>query len=185
MRLTTQRYYTPNGRSIQRDYEAYDESYYFHGNTGALNGDAEDSTVLLPDSAEFKGHRNQGGIIPDYPVGYDTSGTTRLLYHLAMTVDLDESAFKFVDQKRLELNNWTEDRFIEEWQADSSVYADFFGAPIAQRILEADTAQLLALRNRLKAFIAYNRYGNRAYQRVYAQDDPYVLEALKALKEED
>lgn len=180
MRLTTQRYYTPNGRSIQRDYDEYDESYYFHGNTGSLR---EDSTVLLPDSAEFQGHRNQGGISPDWEVGYDTSGTTRLLYHLAMTVDLDESAFRFVDAERKNLSNWTENRFVEEWEVDSTVYASFFGLPIAERIEEADSAQVEALANRLKAFIAYNKYGNRAYQRVYAQDDPYVLEALKALKE--
>lgn len=180
MRLTTQRYYTPNGRSIQRDYDEYDESYYFHGNTGSLR---EDSTVLLPDSAEFQGHRNQGGISPDWEVGYDTSGTTRLLYHLAMTVDLDESAFRFVDAERKNLSNWSEDRFVEEWEVDSTVYASFFGLPIAERIEEADSAQVEALANRLKAFIAYNIYGNRAYQRVYAQDDPYVLEALKALKE--
>lgn len=181
MRLTTQRYYTPNGRSIQRDYDEYDESFYFHGNTGSLKAD---STVLLPDSAEFQGHRNQGGILPDWEVGYDTSGTTRLLYHLAMTVDLDEAAFRFVDAQRAALSKWSEDRFVKEWRVDSAVYASFFGLPLAERIQEADSLQEEALANRLKAFIAYNKYGNRAYQRVYAQDDPYVLEALKALKEE-
>lgn len=180
MRLTTQRYYTPNGRSIQRDYDTYNESFYFHGNTGSLN---EDSTVLLPDSAEFQGKRNQGGILPDFEVGYDTTGATRLLYHLAMTVNLDESAFRYVDERRVEMREWTEDEFVANWQADSSVYIHFFGAPIADRIAEADSAQVEVLANRLKAFIAYNLYGNTAYQRVFAVDDPYIIEALKALEE--
>lgn len=181
MRLTTQRYYTPNGRSIQRDYDTYNESFYFHGNTGSLN---EDSTVLLPDSAEFKGKRNQGGIQPDFEVGYDTAGSTRLLYHLAMTVNLDESAFRYVDERRLEMAPWSEDQFVKEWQADSSVYRHFFGDPITERIAEADSLQVAVLANRLKAFIAYNLYGNTAYQRVYANDDPYIIEALNALKED-
>lgn len=180
MRLTTQRYYTPLGRSIQRDYDSYDESYYFHGNTGSLQAD---STVLLPDSAEFSGHRHQGGILPDREVGYDTSGTKRLLYHLAMTVDLDESAFRYVDEHRKGFAQWEEDSFVKNWEVDSTVYQAFFGLPIAERINEADSAQVLALKNRLKAFIAYNRYGTKGYQRVYAIDDPYVMEALKALNE--
>lgn len=178
MRLTTQRYYTPSGRSIQRDYD----SYYFHGNTGSLN---EDSTVLLPDSAEFKGRRNQGGIVPDWEVGYDTSGATRLLYHLAMTVNLDESAFRYVDEHRSDLGQWTADSFVNHWQVDSTVYTSFFGQPITARIKEADSAQVATLANRLKAFIAYNRFGNETYQRVFAQNDNYVLEALEALKEEE
>jgi carboxyl-terminal processing protease len=182
MRLTTQRYYTPNGRSIQRDYDSREGDFYFHGNTGSLLGD---SAVLLPDSAEFKGGRNEGGIQPDYEVGYDTAGTTRLLYHLAMTIDLDESAFRYVDARRLQLAQWSEDSFLNHWEADSAVFASFFGAPISERIAEADSIQVYYLANRLKAFIAYNHYGNEAYQKVYAQDDPYVLEALAALKEKE
>lgn len=181
MRLTTQRYYTPSGRSIQRDYDTYNESFYFHGNTGSLN---DDSTVLIPDSAEFSGKRNQGGILPDREVGYDTSGATRLLYHLAMTVNLDQSAFRFVDENRAALSHWSLDSFVQYWRVDSAVYTQFFGEPIAQRISEADSIQEEALANRLKAFIAYNLFGNAAYQRVYARDDAYVLEALKAIKEE-
>ncbi len=180
MRLTTQRYYTPNGRSIQRDYETYNDSYYFHGNTGSLEGE---SAVLLPDSAEFKGKRNEGGILPDREVGYDTTGSTRLLYHLAMTVNLDEQAFEYVDEERIELARWTPDSFVNFWHADSAVYDRFFGTPVAKRIAEADSVQVEVLANRLKAFIAYNRFGNSAYQRVFAQDDPYILEALEALKD--
>lgn len=182
MRLTTQRYYTPSGRSIQRDYDAFEESYYFHGNTGAQK--SSDSTVLLPEQTELKEGRNQGGIMPDVEVGYDTSSSTRLLYHLAMTVNLDEQAFKYVDERRKELAQWSEDSFVKYWLPDEKVMESFFGAPVSERINEEDSLQQRVLKNRLKAFIAYNRFGNRAYQRIYAQDDPYILHALEALKEE-
>lgn len=182
MRLTTQRYYTPLGRSIQRDYDTYDESFYFHGNTGSEQ--RGDSTVLLPEESELKDRRNEGGILPDVEVGYDTTASTRLLYHLAMTVNLDEQAFKYVDERRKELGLWEEDSFLLYWEADSAVLESFFGGPVTERIGKEDSIQLAILKNRLKAFVAYNRFGTRAYQRVYAQDDPYVLQALEALKEE-
>lgn len=180
MRLTTQRYYTPSGRSIQRDYDTYDESFYFHGNTGSES--STDSTILLPEETEFQGSRNQGGIIPDIEVGYDTSASTRLLYHLAMTVNLDEQAFEYVDLRRKELATWEEDSFVKYWQADAEVLESFFGKPVSERVSQEDSLQQVVLKNRLKAFIAYNKFGTRAYQRVYAQDDPYVLQAISALK---
>ncbi len=183
MRLTTQRYYTPSGRSIQRDYDNYDESYYFHGNTGSLNK-SKDSTVLLPEETELHKGRNRGGIGPDVEVGYDTSSSTRLLYHLAMTVSLDDQAFKYVDERRQELAKWSEDSFVKYWQTDEAVLQSFFGEPVSERIAQEDSLEQIVLKNRLKAFIAYNRFGNRAYQRVYALDDPYVLQALEALKED-
>lgn len=183
MRLTTQRYYTPSGRSIQRDYETYDEGYYFHGNTGSEK--SSDSTVLLPEETELKDRRNEGGILPDVEVGYDTTASTRLLYHLAMTVNLDEQAFKYVDDRRKELAQWEEDSFLRYWEADTAVLESFFGKPVTDRIVKEDSNQLSILKNRLKAFVAYNRFGTRAYQRVYAKDDAYVIQALEALKEEE
>ncbi len=183
MRLTTQRYYTPSGRSIQRDYDTYDQAYYYHGNTGSEQ--SSDSTVLLPEETELKERRNIGGILPDVEVGYDTTSSTRLLYHLAMTVNLDEQAFKYVDERRKELALWQEDSFVKHWQADSTVLESFFGKPVTERIVKENELELAILKNRLKAFIAYNRFGTRAYQRVYALDDAYVQEALGALKEKE
>lgn len=184
MRLTTQRYYTPSGRSIQRDYETYDSQFSFHGRNPARKSSA-DSTVLLPEEQEFSKGRNEGGILPDVEVGYDTAGTTRLLYQLAMSVNLDEKAFEFVDENRARFARWPSDSFVDNWQADKSSYQHFFGEEVTQYIYQQDSIQQAVLSNRLKAFIAYNLYGNNEYQKVYSLDDPYILEAIKALENQN
>jgi len=180
MRLTTQRYYTPSGRSIQRDYETYDSQFSFHGRNPERKSNA-DSTVLLPEEKEFSQGRNEGGILPDREVKYDTAGTTRLLYQLAMTVNLDEKAFEFVDDNRANLAKWPGDSFVDNWHIDSITYQHFFGKETTQYIYEQDSLQQVILSNRLKAFIAYNLYGNNEYQKIYSLDDPYILEAIKAM----
>ncbi len=180
MRLTTQRYFTPSGRSIQRDYETYDSQFSFHGRN-PLRSEKADSTVLLPEGEEISKGRNIGGILPDIEVGYDTAGTTRLLYQLAMSVNLDEKAFEFVDERRASLAKWPSDSFVNFWQADSASYQHFFGAERTNLIFEQDSLQQVVLSNRLKAFIAYNLYGNDEYQKIYSFDDPYILAALRAL----
>lgn len=182
MRLTTQRYFTPSGRSIQRDYETYDSQFGFHGSNPKRSG-LKDSTVLIPADQERAQGRNEGGILPDREVGYDTAGTTRLLYQLAMTVNLDDKAFEYVDSRRKELGSWPVEGFISTWQVDSSAYQHFFGAERLSYIYEQDSLQQVVLSNRLKAFIAYNLYGNDAYQNIYSINDPYIIEALRALKE--
>lgn len=178
MRLTTQRYFTPSGRSIQRDYDTYDENLYFHNFSTSTNEDS----VLLPEGEELKKRSNQGGILPDLEVGYDTTGSTRLLYQLAMTANLDDKAFEYVDRRRQAFREMSAQDFINNWQVDSTVHEHFFGAQIAAAIPEQPQEQQVVLNNRLKAFIAYNLYGNIAYQQVYSWDDPYVNSALEAFK---
>jgi carboxyl-terminal processing protease len=180
MRLTTQRYYTPSGRSIQRDYETYDSQFSFHGRNPNRKNQG-DSTVLLPGEKELGTRRNEGGIIPDVEIGYDTTGSTRLLYQLAMSVNLDEKAFEYVDRNRGALVAWPVDSFVENWQLDSATYNNFFTAEVIQFIYKQDSQQQLVLRNRIKAFVAYNLFGNNAYQEVYSFDDPYIVLALEAL----
>jgi carboxyl-terminal processing protease len=180
MRLTTQRYYTPSGRSIQRDYETYDSQFSFHGRNPNRKNQG-DSTVLLPGEKELGTRRNEGGIIPDVEIGYDTTGSTRLLYQLAMSVNLDEKAFEYVDRNRGALVAWPVDSFVENWQLDSATYNNFFSAEVIQFIYKQDSQQQLVLRNRIKAFVAYNLFGNNAYQEVYSFDDPYIVLALEAL----
>jgi carboxyl-terminal processing protease len=181
MRLTTQRYYTPSGRSIQRDYETYNSQFSFHGNN-PNRANQGDSTVLLPEEKEMNTRRNEGGIIPDIEIGYDTAGTTRLLYQLAMSVNLDEKAFEYVDRHRKELRAWPNDSFVSHWQVDSATYNHFFSEKASQFIYQQDSVQQLVLANRLKAFIAYNLFGNNAYQEIYSFDDPYIVRALEALE---
>jgi carboxyl-terminal processing protease len=65
--LTTAKYYTPNGRSIQRPYDGvgiYD--YYFAGRNGTSDADAKESPKSRQPAGN--GKRSLGGVVPDVVV---------------------------------------------------------------------------------------------------------------------
>lgn len=165
MRLTTQRYFTPSGRSIQRDYDQYEENW------SAPHG-------WLQKDSSAQNRAGRGGITPDLWVGRDTAVPAQLLYKLAMTHALDDLAFAYTDQHRAKLAPLDWSTFVENWELDDSSLAFFFGAETLPYILEQPALEVDYLRQRLKAFIAYNLYGREIYLQLFTRDDYYLRETL-------
>lgn len=183
MRLTTQRYYTPTGRSIQKDYNQYDpgflESHNFNGQIPLDTNQKPNQEFLTPAGRTVYGG---GGIMPDLTVKFDSSSYNQLLYHLAMTTNMDEKAFTYVDAHRSSLNKWKEDEFVRNFEVDSNLLAYFYGPFEVNKLSEKAEDELPIVKNRIKAFMAYNLFGNEAYQKVYSQEDIFVKQALQGLK---
>ncbi|MBE0642179.1 MAG: S41 family peptidase, partial [Bacteroidales bacterium] len=84
IRLTTARYYTPSGRSIQKPYENGMEDYYLDLNTRFEHGEfVSPDSIQFPDSLRYttKGGRTVfggGGIMPDIFVPWDSIAFTDL-----------------------------------------------------------------------------------------------------------
>ena len=85
VRLTTARYYTPTGRSIQKPYEKGEKgNYYKDYQKRVINGELlNKDSIKVIDSLQFKTPKGKivyggGGIIPDVFVAIDT--TSCLLY---------------------------------------------------------------------------------------------------------
>ncbi len=81
LRLTTARYYTPSGRSVQRSFaggrEAYDDDYRNRFKTGELSSASADTLVHAADTAKYytsqrRVVRGGGGIAPDIFIPYDS-----------------------------------------------------------------------------------------------------------------
>lgn len=183
LRLTTQKYYTPSGRSIQKPYDEYDG---YHGQ-GYLGGDGsfQSSTALPGEIFYTLGGRKVfggGGILPDQQVLRDTGNARTFIYHLGLIANFDEQAFTYIDQNRKELNQWTEDQFIAEFVIEEDLLRYFFGIHTATILNQPELTQQL-IKDRIKAFMAYNLYGSTAFQRIYAQHDPYLETALSVLEQ--
>jgi carboxyl-terminal processing protease len=77
VRLTVSRYYTPSGRSIQRDYKNGTNAYYEDLLKRFI--DEEDTLSVMPDPVPLKEYRTRngrivyggGGITPDIIVPYE------------------------------------------------------------------------------------------------------------------
>lgn len=184
MRLTTQRYFTPTGRSIQKAYEDYDPGFLAAHNWQTPG--ATDSSASSPEQFETPAGRTVlggGGIRPDIRISMDSGAYNRLLYHLAMTVNLDQKAFEYVDQNRAYFNQYNQESFIADFAVDSLVLQHFFGALDPQTISPHWQAEMPAVKERLKAFLGYNLYGPETYLQIFSGNDPYVQTALQQLEE--
>lgn len=182
IRLTTQRYYTPTGRSIQKPYSDYDDRFIIgKGYEGSLpNQDSLELGVKFT-TPGGKIVYGGGGIQPDIRVPFDTSRQATLLYHLALRANMSNKAFIYVDQNRQKLTKWTKGSFIKNFEIDSLILDFFFGA-FSEKIMEMDESVIRSLKLRIKANIAANLYGNTAYVEVYHQNDPLIESALSAFK---
>ncbi|HLO56780.1 MAG TPA: S41 family peptidase [Saprospiraceae bacterium] len=127
IRLTVARYYTPSGRSIQRDYsdrESYDEDY------GAryTNGDLfhKDST-LVDDKKEYftlvkkRKVTASGGITPDIFVGMDTIFRNENFMLLKSLIP--EFTYRYATKNKSKIPNTLEG--INNWKVNDDFYKSF------------------------------------------------------------
>lgn len=186
IRLTTRRYYTPSGRSIQKPFEDYDQGYlqrkgYHNGDTQALNDTLPANKIYrtLKGRPVFGG----GGIEPDVKVDLDTSRAGVILYHLAALGNIDNKAFAYVDDHRAEFDNFSRQDFMKSFQVTDTVMQYFFGGNV-EELKKYDENINTLLRARIKAYLGYYLYGNSAFQEAYGLYDPFIKEALRILNED-
>ena len=197
--LTTARYYTPFGRSLQRDYSTgsiYD--YYTHHDDEEKNGDGQTPTpesapkplgepVTTAGGRVFYGGR---GIVPDLKV--PAPAFTNLRYRI------NEAAFYFTRQLVAGKIEGLENYRVERQKNNPTVQPHEF--QITEKILDAfrafvekDKAHGLTAENinsqidyaktRLREEIVTANYSSEAGTQVLLENDPQVLKAIEALPE--
>jgi carboxyl-terminal processing protease len=111
IKLTTARYYTPTGRSIQKPYEngnldLYNMEVITRYNRGEM---ISADSIHFPDSLKYstlKNHRivyGGGGIMPDYFVPIDTTRYTDLHRSLLSSGVINKFVMNYVDKNRASL----------------------------------------------------------------------------------
>ena len=191
VRLTVARYYTPTGRSIQKSYENglenYNKEAYDRYNNGELlNSDS----IAFPDSLKFitKGGKvvyGGGGIMPDVFVPIDTTGTSYYFGSLNYQGIFYQFGFQFVDKNRATLTKkYTEANFNSEFKITDEILQQVYDFATKKGIefdeKGAKTAEL-TIKNRLKATIGRNLFGNKVFYQVINKDDVVVAKAIEAL----
>ena len=131
IRLTTSRYYTPTGRSIQRSYaqgsEAYYDAYYER-----MEDRADDSlqSEVVSDSLMFLTPKGKivyggGGIIPDVYVPYDPNFNTDIIEFLKNTGVMDFFVFEQLDRQRAKYTSFSESEFLDSFEISDLIYEQF------------------------------------------------------------
>ncbi len=194
VRITTQRYYTPSGRCIQKSYEGGTKAYRKEKYERYLNGEAySKDSIKIPDSLVFKtlvkGREVYagGGIIPDIFVPVDTTGTSPYFWTLVRKGIMNRFALEYVNSNRESLAKQYPDfeTFKKSFDLESAIKA--MNDYAETKKVEFNQAQFdkaeEAITVRLKALIAQNIWGFSEFYEIFNQLNPIYKEGISLLQD--
>jgi carboxyl-terminal processing protease len=186
VRLTTSRYYTPSGRSIQKPYikgegEAYEQDFEKRFESGELY---EKDKIKVADSLKFKTKKGRtvyggGGIVPDIFVPLEVKkGEENLAYILNSGV-VGHFVFEQLDKNRNTFKGLKFQQFLTKMQNDDS-YVLKFESYLKDTGLEMklDNNKVL-VQKYITAEFARQLFGESHYYRVILKDDTMIQAVLK------
>lgn len=128
VRLTTARYYTPTGRSIQKPYTNKSNGDYFHDFEDRINNGelVSKDSIKVNDTLKYKTPKGKivyggGGIIPDVFVPIDTTSFISNYYLMG----LNDFAFEYVDNNRTALNKIPLKQFINTFDVNNALLNEY------------------------------------------------------------
>ncbi len=187
LRLTTARYYTPTGRSIQKPYTRGDEESYQMElwNRYAHNEYFSADSIRFADSLKFTTPKGRvvyggGGIMPDLFIPADTSDVTPWFVQVTGRNILYRYTMEYADRHRKALNAVeTLDDLQRLLDADKRLVADFLEYA-ARKGVAPNRAQIARSRHlveaQLRAYIGRNTQleDNGFYRNIYPIDNTLV-----------
>ena len=193
IRLTVQRYYTPSGRCIQKDFTRGENSDY---ETEILNR-YNNGEVFNLDSAKIDktkifttvGGRTVyggGGILPDVFVPSDTSEVTNYYLKVANDGLLSKYAYEYADLNRENLSQAENiEQLLAKLPPEHVLLNNFVqyaaNKGVKKRWYYINISSRLII-NQLQALIARDILGMNAYFEIYNTTDPTVIKAVEKIR---
>lgn len=180
VRLTTARYYTPTGRSIQKPYtknhtDQYNNDYLERIHNGEL---LSKDSIKVNDSLKYKTPKGKivyggGGIIPDVFVSIDTTGT----FSAELYSELNPFIFKYIDNNRKEMNKWELYDFVKNFDKNDKIFNQYLSEldlnyPIPPVVRED-------LKRYFKAIMARNLFDETGYFIITQKKDSMILKVIE------
>ena len=174
IRLTTQRYYTPSGRCIQKDYRGNTKDYYLEQYT------RNDTSIHHSKSLKYTTKNGKivyggGGITPDIIIARDTNLNYLQINKMMSKGWINEFCFeKSETLKNKNISNYK--------QIDIDVISAGFIQYLKQKDskfkLKLGATEFKYLENLLLATISRNLWDNDTYYKVLSQEDVYIQMAI-------
>ena len=195
IRLTTAKYFTPTGRSIQKPYDNGLEDYYMDVYNRMKHGElVHPDSIKFPDSLKYYTPANRvvyggGGIMPDIFIPWDSTWFSDFYTELRRKGILNQFTVQYVNDHREEiLAGFPEVRdYIAGFPIDEAFMNDFF-AFAEDKEVEFDEEGYEAsgefLRTQIKAWMARNLWDVSASYEVFSEMDDGFLKAMEVLKDE-
>lgn len=193
IRLTVARYFTPSGRSIQKEYDRGKNGKYALDLVDRYNhGEFYSSDSIKLDKSK-KYHTSGGrtvygggGIMPDIFVPEDSTGYTNWFSEVVNAGLVQKYAFNWTDRNREELERVRTLKGFEAFlPADNQLLNDFVAFTVKNGIKEnrgmiAKSRNLLL--NQLKAFLVRDAVGMNEMYKLLNRNDHTIVRAVEALR---
>ncbi len=194
LRLTIARYYTPTGRCIQKPYENGLEDYYHD-----LQARYERGEFIYADSIEFADSLKYttpggkivyggGGIMPDIFIPWDTVGISDYLSRVNSRGLIYRFAFRFTDNNRSKLNQYTNYQDISDYLDKQNLLKDFVKFA-EENGVKPDTEDIILseriIVTQMKAYIARNIIDNPGFYPILHSIDKTLLKGVEILSSEE
>ena len=186
VRLTTARYYTPTGRSIQRPYKKGHKSAYERAfQERQYNGELffKDS-IPIHDSLKYTTPKGKivyggGGIVPDIFVPLNFNDYWSKYNYLNRY--LSDFITDYLDRHLDSLQQYTPPEFMANHQIEEDLYLDFKtrhhqSYKVKHKLHNRKTRQHLKLL--MKALLARDLYGTDVYYQILIQEDSMLKKIL-------
>ncbi len=180
VRLTTSRYYTPTGRSIQKPYsknetKKYNNDYIERIHNGEL---IYKDSIKVDDHLKYTTPKGKvvyggGGIVPDVFVSIDTINK----FSNRLFGGLNDFVFKYVDNHRTEMSTWKLNDFVNEFDKDDKIFNQYLDQLNLKSPISPKTSE--NLNSYLKAIIARNLFEETGYFMITHKKDPMILKVLE------
>lgn len=184
VRLTISRYYTPTGRSIQRDYKSGNKEYYHEIYDRIKRGELlEADSIKVADSLKFTTPKGKivyggGGIIPDAFVPLGDNVEEGLL-------DLDSYGFisyfifEHLDRDRQKYDMFDRDEFIMDFKVDDVLFNEFVQYCEERNISLEFFIYQESVKRYLKAALADQLFDADAYAKIKSGSDAMLQKVLE------
>lgn len=197
IRLTTSRYYTPSGRSIQKPYDKGEDDYrldiYRRMKSGELTGDSVAQNHDGMETYHTVGGREVyggGGITPDVNVPLDTTFFTDYYRDLIAKGIINRFVLDYLDRNRetLKASYPTEESFIADFRVTPELMAE------VRKMAEADSVTYNAEQEQLsserlsaniKALMGRDLYDDSTFYKVFNPLNPSYLRAVELLDDRE
>ena len=187
IRLTVARYYTPSGRSIQRDYDniqEYNQDISIRHERGELY---DPSRIAISDSLPYYTNDGRvvyggGGIIPDIFVPLDSAKMSS--YFAQIQPHIRTYIFRYYQQQKDQLHFSSIQQFLSNFQISNDLLTDFkaYAHSKNPEITDPNSLEIQELSKLyLKARLAKHLFDDLGLYTVINSEDEAVRKAIQVL----
>ncbi|MBM1105381.1 PDZ domain-containing protein [Aurantibacter crassamenti] len=184
VRLTVSRYYTPTGRSIQRDYAKGNKDYHMNFNERYSNGEMISAdSIKVADSLKFTTPKGKvvyggGGIIPDVfvSIGTNEEEAVESMDNLGF---LSFFIFEHLDTHRQDYSSFSKAEYINDFKIDDILFNEFVQYSISRNLNMNFYDFEDSIKLYLKAALAEQLFDENLHAKIKSAEDSMLQKVLE------